>query len=565
MLSELIIRNFAIIDRLAIAFGTGFQVLTGETGAGKSIIIDAVALLLGGRARPELIRSGEEEAIVEGVFDLDRCATLRAELAEAGLSADESLIVRRIVSRSGKNRIYINGSPASVGQLQQIVGRLVSIYGQHEHQALTRTENHLLLLDRFAQAEEVLTTYRACFEERAAIAAHIERLCGAERERRQRHDLLSYQVREIAEATLRPGEDDELATERLLLQNVERLLIVSEGGYAALYGDEGAVCEALARVAGELEGLSGVDPQLAQIAEGLRNTYYAVEDAAALLRAYAGRLNADPRRLADVDERLARITTLKRKYATDIAGLLRLHGECEAELAELADLDGTREELRRRLGMVEEQLHRHAEALSQLRRAAAQRLAERIESELHELAMPRARFEARLFPLAEPGPRGRERIEFHLAPNPGEEAKPLVRIASGGELSRLMLAVKRAAPGAEEIPTLIFDEVDAGIGGAAATKVGEKLKSVGQGRQVLCITHLPQVAAFADQHYRVVKHDDGARTRTELERLDCEERVTEMSRMLGGATVTPRTLAHARELIALSSTLSRPTAQAREE
>ncbi len=553
MLTDLIIRNFAIIDHLHVSFRAGFNVLTGETGAGKSIIIDAFGLLLGDRARPDLIRTGEDEATVEALFDLSTAAALRQELAEAGLDSGDELLVRRIVSRSGKNKVFINGSLATLAQLQPLTAGLTVIYGQHAQQGLQRPDLHLELLDGMTKAGPLLATYRECYDEARQLEERLQRLDEAERERQNRLDYLGFQSCELAEANLQAGEDDELEAERLLLLHAERLAAATGGGYGTLYGEDGAVCEQLEALAASLESLTNVDPALAPLAETLRSSLYALEDVALQLRDHAQRVSFEPGRQNEVEERLARLASLKRKYAPTIDEMLDLRQHIDQELAELSDLDATRDGLSKALGSARERLQRAGLSLSEQRRQGAALLQQRVESELTGLAMGRARFEVRLTPLAEAGPRGLEKGEFYLSPNPGEEPKPLVRIASGGELSRIMLALKSAAPEAGGIPTLVFDEVDAGIGGEAATAVGEKLKGVACGRQVICITHLPQVAAFADVHYRVEKQERDGRTFTDLVRLDGEERTREMARMLGGSKVTARTLEHARELIGVTS------------
>ncbi|HKK01594.1 MAG TPA: DNA repair protein RecN [Desulfuromonadales bacterium] len=553
MLTELIIRNLAIINRLHVTFGSGFNVLTGETGAGKSIIIDAVGLLLGDRARPELIRTGEDEATVEALFDLSARPVLRHELLEAGFEGeDDQLVVKRVVSRSGKNRVYLNGSLAKLGQLQSFTAQLLTIYGQHEHQSLQRTETHLALLDHFAGLDEDVDAYRYFFNEVSDLDERLRQIDEAERERQQRLDYLSFQSREIAAAGLVAGEDEQLSAEKLLLQNAERLSAATGGGYDVLYGDEDAVCGRLATAAANLEALSDVDPTLGPIAETLRNSQYALEDAAVQLRVAGEKNTFEPGRQDVVEERLALIASLKRKYAPTIEDILARQDEIDRELAELSDVAATRESLQKKATGARERLQAAGEAISTRRLEAAQELAAAMERELKDLAMEKARFEIQFFPLNQPGPRGLERGEFYLAPNPGEEPRPLAWIASGGELSRVMLALKRAAPDGDRVPTLIFDEVDAGIGGVAATAVGEKLHAAAQGLQVLCITHLPQVAAFADKHFRVEKHEEAGRTFTALMALEEDERVLEMARMLGGAQVTDRTLEHARELIGAS-------------
>jgi DNA repair protein RecN (Recombination protein N) len=549
MLTELQIRNFAIIDQLQVQFAGGFNVLTGETGAGKSIIIDALGLLLGDRARPDLIRSGAEEATVEALFALAGQPELMAQLAEAGFESEGELLVKRIVSRTGRNRVYVNGSLATLSQLQTFSEALVTIYGQHEHQTLQRGETHLGLLDDFGGLRPLVSAYGERFATYRQLRERLEQLALAERDRQQRLDLLAFQRQEIGAADPRPGEDEELAAERLLLQNAERLATAAGGGFETLYGGENAVCGELARVAADLEGLAAIDPLLGRLAETLRSAQYGIEDCAAQLRDYGRRIEFEPQRQEEVEQRLAQLGQLKRKYGPSLAAVLEHRQRVERELAELGDVATTRENLAAQLQAAAAALRTAGEELSAARREAARRLQAAMEVELADLALAKARFEVRLLPLDEPGGRGLERVEFYLSPNPGEEPKPLARIASGGELSRIMLALRRTAPAGEGLRTLIFDEVDAGIGGAAATAVGEKLRKVARGSQVLCITHLPQVAAFADRHYRVEKEEVEGRTMTAIVPLDEDDRVREMARMLGGARVTERTLEHARELI----------------
>jgi DNA repair protein RecN (Recombination protein N) len=552
MLIELQIRNFAIIDHLQVQFSGGFNVLTGETGAGKSIIIDAVGLLLGERARPELIRSGAEEASVEALLDTADRPELCQDLQDAGFEGEGELLVKRVISRSGKNRVYINGSLATLVQLQSFSNRLVTIYGQHEHQTLQRAETHLGLLDEFGNLRPLITDYVACYDAHRRLQERLEQLAAAERDRQQRLDVLEFQRHEIAAAEPHAGEDEELAAERLLLQHAERLATATAGGFETLYSGESAVCGELDRVAADLEGLAAIDPHLGSLAEVLRSAQYGIEDCAAQLRDYGRRIEFEPQRQDEVENRLAQLGQLKRKYGSTLAAVLEHRERVEQELAELGDAAATRQDLGRQLQAAAAALQEAGGRLSAARRDAAQRLNGAVEAELVDLALAKARFEARLFALEVPGGRGLERVEFYLAANPGEEPKPLSRIASGGELSRIMLALRRAAPAGEGVPTLIFDEVDAGIGGAAATAVGEKLRKVARGLQVLCITHLPQVAAFADHHYRVEKEETQGRTMTSIVALNEDDRVREMARMLGGARVTERTLEHARELIGQS-------------
>jgi len=554
MLSDLIIKNFAIVEQLHVCFQDGFNVLTGETGAGKSIIIDAVNLLLGGRARGDVIRTGTEEATVEAVFQVSSTPLLYQKLVEMGLENGDELLVRRIVARSGKNRIFVNGSPVPLAQLRELTPLLVNIYGQHEHQGLQRVETHLPLLDTYAGCQSEAAAYGEAFARTHEIADKLQRLEIAERERQQRMDMLNFQREEISAAELQPGEDLALEQERRLLQYAGRLSEASHGGYQALYSDSGAVCERLTSVAESLSALQQIDPQLGELSESLKSAFYVVEDVATQLRDYAQKLSFEPERQQQVEDRLAQIKTLKRKYAPTVEELLVLLQKLDHELDDLQDVDGRRKELQKLLSHAEQDLREKGECLSARRFAAAETLAQLVERELADLAMVNARFEVRLFPHAKPAADGLEAGEFYLAANAGESAQPLARIASGGELSRIMLALRCSIPHGDTVRTLIFDEVDAGIGGEAATAVGEKICRLGLDVQVLCVTHLPQVAAFGHHHYRVAKLQNDGRTRTSLTLLQGEDRVQEMARMLGGSQVTERTLDHARELLGRSNT-----------
>ena len=550
MLCELNIHNFVIIDRLSLSFASGLNVLTGETGAGKSIIIDAIDLLLGGKARTDLIRTGEEEAVVEALFDLTTATNLRAALEEAGFDNGDELLVRRVLSLSGKNRIYVNGTLATAAQLQSWLTQVVAIYGQHEQFTLARAETHGQLLDSTAGIQTELASYRRLYEQIKKVREELVRLDRAEQERQQRLDLLDYQQQEIAAADLQPGEDKQLLAERILLQNAEKLAGIAVGGYDDLYAKEGAICETLARLASQLRDGAVIDPHLSPVADAVQGAFYAMEDCATQLRSYAAQIAFDAVRMEEIEARLDLLNRLKRKYGTTIEAIMAHFQVVCLEVAKLSDLEATRDAWEKQLKHDEEALRGLGAILTQARTAAGIRLQQGVEGELRDLAMPKARFTVSLISLLAPGPLGCEKIEFMLQANPGEVARPLAKVASGGELSRLMLAIQRTAPTGEEVATLIFDEVDAGIGGAAATAVGEKLRAVATGRQVLCITHLPQVAAFAHHHYQVGKIETAdARTITTVRLLAAEEQVSEIARMLGGARITESTKIHARELI----------------
>lgn len=553
MLLNLTITNFAIIDHLEVQFDEGFNVLTGETGAGKSIILDAVGLLLGDRARPDLVRAGADEATVQALFDLSGQDDVRKAFAEAGFPVEAELVLRRIVQGGGRSRAYINGNLATLAQLQPLTEQLVTVCGQHEHQHLLQRNVHLAILDRFGSLDGHVQTYRESYRRMQAVARQLEKLETAERDREQRLDFLKHQSEEIAAAELSVEEEQALLEERLRLQNAERLVATARRAYDALYDGNGSVCEVLGALSTDLQAVAEIDKNLAALSEAVQHNLFELEDVAVQIRSYLGEVTSTPGRIDEVEERLAQLNRLKRKYAPTLDEILQLKLAYDQEIAQLENAGETRVSLVAELDSSQAETVSLGQALSDLRSEAAAALAKGLVTELDDLAMSGARFEVAFTSLEQPGPDGLERLEFKVSLNPGEPLLPLAKVASGGELSRLMLALKRIAPDAGPVPTIIFDEVDAGIGGVAATAVGRKLKSVSRSAQVLCVTHLPQVAAFADHHHRVTKQETGGRTMSRMELLRGEDRVKEMARMLGGAKVTEQTLLHAKELIAVSA------------
>jgi len=548
MLTDLFIKNFAIIDSLHVTFGPGLNILTGETGAGKSIIIDAVNLVLGGRASTDLIRTGSDEATVEALFDLSGHAGIRERLTEAGVECDGELLVKRVISRSGKNRVFVGGGLSMTSALADLARQLINIYGQHESQTLLRADNHLPLLDDFGGLGPLRAEYAALYDRYRAVLAEIKRLREGERDAVRRVDLLSFQSEEIAAAALSPDEEESMEMERQILAHAGKLLQNSRGAFDRLYGGDGAILGNLRRVITDVGDIAVIDPSMQAIAEIMNSAYFQIEDAALQLRDYAARVEADPDRLRALDDRIDLLNRLKRKYGPTVAEILAFKDQTDRELQTLLNREEAAGELEKGVAELERSLDRTGKELSRARVAAAARLKSAMEKELHHLAMKHAVFEMVLAPLAEPKAAGLERGEFLFSPNPGEAPRPLARIASGGELSRLMLALKQVHP-ESDVPTLVFDEVDTGIGGATSALVGEKLKRVALKQQVLCITHLPQVAAFADHHFRVGKGVVEGRTVTSVVPLTGEERVAEMARMLGGSRITEKTLEHAREMI----------------
>jgi len=549
MLTDLSIKNFAIIDSLHISFNGGLNILSGETGAGKSIIIDAVNLVLGGRASADLIRSGAEEASVEALFDVSALPGIIASLAESGIDAGGELLLKRVISRSGKNRIFINGSLATLASLAEIACRLINIYGQHESQTLLKIDNHLQMLDSYASLNGIKSEFAATYRSYKKIRERLAALESGARDAERQKDLLAYQLDEIGSAALIPKEDEELERELNLLLHSEKLLFKTQSAFELLYGAEASVLGTLGEVKGALTEAAAIDTTLQPLCETVASAFLQIEDAALSLRDYSSRLESDPLRIQAVQDRLELIRKLKKKYGDTIEAILSAADAMATELAVLAEADLSLEELDAESERLQALMKQQGDQLSAGRKGAAERLRKALETEVHQLAMKHASFLVKIEPLPEPRESGFEKVEFLFSPNPGEEPKPLAKIASGGELSRIMLAMKQLHP-ESDVPTLVFDEVDTGIGGATSSMVGKKLKSVASRQQVLCITHLPQVAVYADSHYLVAKEIVAGRTHTSLALLSAEEQIDEIARMLGGITVTGKSREHAAEMLA---------------
>lgn len=563
MLVELHIKNFAIIDQLMISFGRGLTVLSGETGAGKSIIIGALNLLLGGRASVDLIRTAEEEALVEAIFDISHSPPLSQMLEELGMGIDNHLLIRRTISRSGKGKAFIGNHLATVNMLGSLGEELINISGQHEHQLLLRPDKHIEIVDEFGGLLPLRNTYTNLFHQLISLTREINTLIQAKEKREERIELLQFQIREIKDANLKPGEEEKLKEERRILNSSERLFNSIKKAYETIYADRGAALEQLKSTLRELKELCQIDVRLSPLFSNLESSVFQVEDLALSLRDYYQKIEFDPKRLEEIEVRLSEITALKKKYGDTIEKILAYRERAERELKEMIESTEKIEELKAAQERLNCETLSLARQLSQERIKVATILKEKMEKELSSLGMKKTLFEVKAGSVA--GKReGRENIiidnhtldekgmddlEFLISPNPGEELRPLSRIASGGELSRIILAIKRIIAQEEEVSTLIFDEVDAGIGGATAEVVGKKLKEISRKHQVLCITHLPQIACFADYHYSITKEMKRGRTFTLLKKLNEEERVEELSRMLGGREITTKTRAHAQEML----------------
>ncbi len=555
MLCELTIRNVAVIDELTVPFVAGLNVLTGETGAGKSILIDALQLVLGARGNETLLRFGADEAAVEAAFDAGPGSRVEELLEAEGITVEpgEPLILRRQLFRDGRTKAYASGRLTSVATLRALGECLVDIHGQHPGQLLLDPRRHRDLLDGYAGASEAARAYRDRYGSWQALRREREALLLAERERAQRQDLLEFQRREIEAARLEVGEEELLNAEHAILSNHERLFAAVERAYAALEESDEALLTRLAAAAAGVREASGIDPRLGEVLEALETGAVHLREAARGLRDYRARIEFDPERLEAIEARLHEIGKLKRKYGGTVGGILEHLARGGAELNALERSEARLDELEPVLTASQRDLAGRAERLSTARRRASPKLQEMILAEIRELGMAKAAFEVRVSPAESAadglGPHGMDEVEFLISPNPGEPLKPLHKIASGGELSRTMLAIRVILAAADQTPTLIFDEVDAGIGGATAEMVGRKLTAVSRKRQVLCVTHLPQIACFADHHVVVSKRSLRDRTQTAVQMLPTAERAQELARMLGGLSRSGTPLQHATELL----------------
>lgn len=553
MIRYLAIRNLAVLEAVTVEFEQAFNILTGETGAGKSILVEAVGLLLGGRATPDLIRTGADTASVEAIFD----------------DADGTeVIVRREITSQGRSRAFVNGALATAGALRELSQRLVEMHGQHEHQVLLDPERHVPLLDAWAGLEPLASEVAGAFEAVQAIRTRIDRLRMDDRERAARLELVAFQLSELNKAAPTSGEDDELAITRQVLRNADRLERLSNESYGELYESEASVLTGLGRVWKRLGELADIEPSFAPYAQARDDIKAQLEDLAFALRDFSASLDNSPGRLQDAEDRLALLERLKRKHGPTLDEVMTAWQTLKTEHDLLTNADAGAADLDRALEETSTRFLSLARTLSKKRHEAGKTFARALERELADLAMERTRFEVRLTTGEGPeqwSTRGIDSGEFFLSPNPGEDLKPLVRIVSGGELSRVMLALKTLAAADVRGRTLIFDEVDAGIGGRVATVVGEKLRALGSRFQVLCITHLPQIAAAGSSHFHIEKHVERNRTTTSVRRLDEESRVEELARMIGGRDAGVQARAGARELLATARATGEAGAKAKGE
>ena len=563
MLQELSIRNFAIIDDLTIRFADGFTVLSGETGAGKTILINAVNLLLGSRASASLVRTGSDAAELEALFQVPDHGDVADRMTRHGIDPQEGLVVRRVISRNDNNRIYINDRLSTQHNLNAVTENLASISGQHAHQTLLKEDQQLSILDQFAGLIPLRRQVFEAYHRMLPLIQQLEDLKQREQQQAQHLELLQFQQQEIADAAFSLGEDEQLEEERTRLKNAEFLYQTVFNGIESLYVSEGSVFERLVEVKKAVEKAAAIDSSLKTKAERLAEMAFQFEDVVEEFRRYLSSMSVDEDRLGQVEERLDLLNRLKRKYGGSLSDVQAHEKKIAADLLAVQNVARDIAETQAELKGQQARLGKLSAKLSAERSAAAVRLSEKVVSELTDLRMARTRFEVRLVRVAADEKTssymvfndgrftetGYDRVLFMIAPNIGEELKPLAGIASGGELSRVVLAIKAILAETDSVGTIVFDEVDAGIGGGVAEIVGQKLGVLALHHQVICITHLPQIAKFGSHHFHIAKNIADGRTRVDINELDESERVNEIARMLGGVELTQATLDHARDLM----------------
>jgi DNA repair protein RecN (Recombination protein N) len=551
MLVELRIRDYAVVEDLTLRLGPGLNALTGETGAGKSIIVGALSLLLGERASSTVVRAGAERATVEAAFDVSAFPDIEARLEELGFRAEDGLVIlRREVAAEGRNRAWVNGSPATAGVVGELGNALVDLHGQHEHQTLLRSAEQRGILDAFAGAGSAAARVGALYGQARELTQELERREDHVRDVESRADFLRFQLGEIDDARLEPGEDEALEAEARRHEHAEELALGASGVHEALYGGEDALADRVAEARSAVQKLVRFDPSLEEVARTLDEAYHALADAGRRMGDYAASVEHDPGRLEEVRGRLDRIFRLKRKFGPGLADVLATAERVRGELRALDDADHDLGEMRQALAAVHQELEGASGELTALRAAAATRLSRDVTEALPDVGLEGATFAVRLKPLAQVGPHGREAVEFLVSMNRGFEPMPLARVASGGELSRVMLALKSILADVDRIPVLVFDEIDAGIGGVVATAVARTLSQVARRHQVFVVTHLPQLASRAQAHLLVEKEQGEERTVTRVRALSGDARVEEVARMLGGDPESATSRKHAREMLA---------------
>lgn len=563
VIRRLHVKDFAIVKELEVEFGAGLNVITGETGAGKSILIEALGLILGGRASGEMIRTGSPTAIVEGLFELRGSDPLLSFLKDLGLDLDDdNLLIRREISRNGRGRCLVNGSPITISMLRKIGDMIVDLHGQHEHQSLLNVERHIDFLDEFGGLLPLRCRVESLFEEYKRVTVRLGELLDRASAAKEKKELLEFQLKEIEGVNPQPGEEEALERERRVLENCEKLFQATSDLFEWVYQRDGSIIERLGVVRGYLEEMSRIDPEVKVNLEYCDSAIYNLEELSRFLQEYKNGLEFNPIRLEEIRDRLGALSRLKKKYGGTMEAMLEYREWIKGELGSLENLDGEIASLREKVEIKKEQLAELCCQLSEQRKSKALELQSLVERELSELGMGKAQFEVSIGWVEDAtgpveiegkpywvGPKGLDRMEFYISPNVGEELKPLIKIASGGEISRIMLALKSALAKVDHTPTLVFDEIDIGIGGRIAQAVGEKLKGLSKAHQIICITHLPQIASLADEHFSVSKRVKDGRTVTSIKSLNPQERTQEIARLLGGREVTEITIKYAQEML----------------
>lgn len=566
MLQSLYLENIALIEKLGIELFPGFNVLTGETGAGKSIIIDAVNFVLGERTSRDLIRNGAARAKVEAVFNLNEGDAAFAALDALGIEYDgNELILSRELSAAGRNACRVNGTLVPVASLKSVSDTLVDIHGQHEHQALLDAENHISYLDAYCHAESlpIIEKIDAIVSRRNELMLKRNSGFSSEREREREMDMLRYQIEEIASANLEAGEEERLNAEKTVLLNAERIRTALETAHMALSGaEEGSALSAIDTARRSMRDIAALNKDYEALGDKIEELYYAAEDISFVLRDTSENVESDMQRLEEIEQRLKLISDLKRKYGRTVEDVIDFGKDAGTKLNELENAEALAAELDAKLDRLKAEYNVAADELSKVRRAAGDRLKRDVLNELKDLGMAKAMFDVALSDASggEPRKGGRETAEFMLSANPGEPLKPLEKVASGGELSRIMLCFKSIFADNDRVPTLIFDEIDTGISGRTAAVVGEKMLGIAKKHQVICVTHLAQIAALAEAHLMVRKYDDGKNTFVETRQLNEEEKVQRIAQMMDGESDSPSALTHARELIARADKIKEKTA-----
>lgn len=550
MLNQLSIRNVAVIDKLDINLHDGVSVLTGETGAGKSIIIDSINMILGDRANKELVRYGTDKAVVQAVFDAPKSVINILEENDIDVE-DETVIITRQVTKEGKSVARINGMVVTLNILREISDRLINIHGQHDNQALLTPIRHITFLDAYADNEEYINRYKDILSKKREIEKKISSLEMDEQEKMQRIDLLEYQVNEIKKASLEKGEEDDLREQRDIYTNAEQITKSVNEAYMNLYeGDEiQSAYDGISIAVNEISQISDLNPQLKSIYDTLNEIMYSLEDTAHEIKEFGETVEFDEQTLNEIEERLDLISRLKRKYGNSIEEILEYLKKAESELNDIKLSDERTNELKEELKNITKELKEKGNVLTQRRENAAKVLEENIEKSLHELNMEKSKFKVSIEYDGTFYDNGMDKVEFLISTNPGEPLKPLVKIASGGELSRVMLAIKSILADSDGVDTMIFDEIDTGVSGKAAMSIAKKLAVIAKNKQVICITHLPQLTAMADNHYLIQKNTDGEMASTTLKELDEEGRELELARIIDGGEVTELALSHAKQML----------------